>query len=76
MVHGCNSLFQGKELERIFKEEGVTDGDDSENEMKPEVEVEAKPVAPKEPEIIGHMETSGELVVVVKGKGRGRPKGW
>ncbi|XP_026314443.1 zinc finger protein 236-like [Hyposmocoma kahamanoa] len=66
---------QGKELERIFKEEGVTDGDDSENETKPETDVETKLMVPKEPEIIGHMETSGELVVVVKGKGRGRPKG-
>lgn len=37
--------------------------------MKPDI----KPVPSKE--VIGHMEDSGELVVVVKGKGRGRPKG-
>uniref|UniRef100_A0A2A4JHE2 Uncharacterized protein n=2 Tax=Noctuidae TaxID=7100 RepID=A0A2A4JHE2_HELVI len=66
---------QGKELERIFKEEGVTDGEDSEPEMKLEQPMEIKPPVPKEPEVIGHLEESGELVVVVKGKGRGRPKG-
>ncbi|XP_026726741.1 zinc finger protein 135-like [Trichoplusia ni] len=66
---------QGKELERIFKEEGVTDGDESDLDIKPEMEIESKPLVPKEPEIIGHLEESGELVVVVKGKGRGRPKG-
>ncbi|XP_061707855.1 zinc finger protein 91-like [Cydia pomonella] len=63
---------QGKELERIFKEEGVTDGDETDNEAKPDAD--KLPVS-KEPEVIGHMEASGELVVVVKGKGRGRPKG-
>ncbi|XP_063376596.1 zinc finger protein Xfin-like [Cydia fagiglandana] len=63
---------QGKELERIFKEEGVTDGDESDAEAKPDAD---KPPVSKEPEVIGHMEASGELVVVVKGKGRGRPKG-
>ncbi|XP_063358774.1 zinc finger protein 271-like [Cydia amplana] len=63
---------QGKELERIFKEEGVTDGDESDAEPKPDAD---KPPVSKEPEVIGHMEASGELVVVVKGKGRGRPKG-
>ncbi|XP_063617346.1 LOW QUALITY PROTEIN: zinc finger and SCAN domain-containing protein 2-like [Cydia splendana] len=63
---------QGKELERIFKEEGVTDGDESDTEAKPDAD---KPPVSKEPEVIGHMEASGELVVVVKGKGRGRPKG-
>ncbi|KAI5640655.1 zinc-finger double domain-containing protein [Phthorimaea operculella] len=66
---------QGKELERIFKEEGVIDEMDGEAEIKKEAEeVEEKP-PPKEPEVIGHLEDSGELVVVVKGKGRGRPKG-
>ncbi|KAI8428306.1 hypothetical protein MSG28_002508, partial [Choristoneura fumiferana] len=65
---------QGKELERIFKEEGVTDGEDSDHDLKPSVDAEAPPVS-KEPEVIGHLEASGELVVVVKGKGRGRPKG-
>ncbi|PZC86000.1 hypothetical protein B5X24_HaOG214365 [Helicoverpa armigera] len=66
---------QGKELERIFKEEGVTDGEDSEPEIKLEQPHEVKSTVPKEPEVIGHLEESGELVVVVKGKGRGRPKG-
>ncbi|XP_047041654.1 zinc finger protein 354A-like [Helicoverpa zea] len=66
---------QGKELERIFKEEGVTDGEDSEPEIKLEQPHEIKSTVPKEPEVIGHLEESGELVVVVKGKGRGRPKG-
>ncbi|XP_063839073.1 uncharacterized protein LOC135088120 [Ostrinia nubilalis] len=62
---------QGKELERIFKEEGVIDGDEDE-ENKAEAE---RKRLPREPEVIGHREDSGELVVVVKGKGRGRPKG-
>lgn len=43
--------------------------------MKIEQQFELKPPVPKEPEVIGHLEDSGELVVVVKGKGRGRPKG-
>ncbi|KAM3958069.1 uncharacterized protein ACR2FA_007928 [Aphomia sociella] len=66
---------QGKELERIFKEEGVIDGEDSDNDIKPNIDAEPKVPESKEPEIIGHMEDSGELVVVIKGKGRGRPKG-
>ncbi|KPJ07122.1 Zinc finger protein 836 [Papilio machaon] len=68
-------VVQGKELERIFKEEGMTDGEDSDSEKK--VSVEQSPTAPetKEPQVIGHLEQSGELVVVLKGKGRGRPKG-
>lgn len=69
-------MLQGKELERIFKEEGVIDGDESDQENK-EAVIEKLPKIPvsKEPEVIGHMETSGELVVMIKGKGRGRPKG-
>nr|XP_026489304.1 zinc finger and SCAN domain-containing protein 2-like isoform X1 [Vanessa tameamea] len=59
---------QGKELERIFIEVGVIEGEEAEKKPK------ADPI-PKEPEVIGHLEDSGELVVVVKGKGRGRPKG-
>ncbi|CAH2067504.1 unnamed protein product, partial [Iphiclides podalirius] len=68
-------VVQGKELERIFKEEGVTDGEDSDTDSKQVTEKCPKIPVSKEPEVIGHMETSGELVVVVKGKGRGRPKG-
>ncbi|CAB3250626.1 unnamed protein product [Arctia plantaginis] len=66
---------QGKELERIFKEEGVTDGEESDRDLKPNMDIEVKVPVSKEPEIIGHMENSGEVVVFVKGKGRGRPKG-
>ncbi|KAF9415111.1 hypothetical protein HW555_007145 [Spodoptera exigua] len=66
---------QGKELERIFKEEGVTDGEESEIENLKGQLIDKKPPVPREPEVIGHLEESGELVVVVKGKGRGRPKG-
>ncbi|KAH9633582.1 hypothetical protein HF086_016316 [Spodoptera exigua] len=65
---------QGKELERIFKEEGVTDGEESEIENLKGQLIDKKPPVPREPEVIGHLEESGELVVVVKGKGRGRPK--
>ncbi|CAH0405076.1 unnamed protein product [Chilo suppressalis] len=68
-------VIQGKELERIFIEEGVTDGEESDGGKKPPVKPEITPPTPKEPEVIGHMEKSGELVVVTKGKGRGRPKG-
>ncbi|KAL0895137.1 hypothetical protein ABMA27_013588 [Loxostege sticticalis] len=66
---------QGKELERIFKEEGVIDGEESDRESKPETKPEPYVPPRKEPEVIGHRQDSGELVVVVKGKGRGRPKG-
>ncbi|XP_075992743.1 uncharacterized protein LOC142987689 [Anticarsia gemmatalis] len=66
---------QGKELERIFKEEGVTDGEDEEKKIKVDPVVHIKMPVTKEPEVIGHMEDSGELVMFVKGKGRGRPKG-
>ncbi|KAJ8726643.1 hypothetical protein PYW07_001341 [Mythimna separata] len=66
---------QGKELERIFKEEGVIDGEESESDVKFAPHLDVRPPVPKEPEVIGHLEDSGELVVVVKGKGRGRPKG-
>ncbi|XP_050362019.1 zinc finger protein 184-like isoform X2 [Nymphalis io] len=59
---------QGKELERIFIEVGVIEGEEAEKKPKADT-------VPKEPEVIGHLEDSGELVVVVKGKGRGRPKG-
>ncbi|CAG4976148.1 unnamed protein product [Parnassius apollo] len=69
-------VVQGKELERIFKEEGVIDGEDSDTENKQAVAEQGSKISPsKEPEVIGHLETSGELVVVLRGKGRGRPKG-
>lgn len=53
----------------------MTDGEGSESGEKIEEDTEPKPTAVKQAEIIGHKEDSGELVVVVKGKGRGRPKG-
>lgn len=51
--------------------------EETDHDKKPDIESLQKPKAtvPQEPEVIGHMEESGELVVVVKGKGRGRPKG-
>lgn len=66
--------MQGKELDRIFKEEGFIDGEESDQEAKAEAEVKT-PSEPKVMEVIGHSETSGEVVVMVRGKGRGRPKG-
>nr|XP_032529907.1 zinc finger protein 37-like isoform X3 [Danaus plexippus plexippus] len=66
---------QGKELERIFIEEGVIDGNESDHNTKADTTQENKLPVNKEPQVIGHLEASGELVVVVKGKGRGRPKG-
>lgn len=62
-------------MERIFKEEGMTDGEDSDSEKKVVAEETPKVPEVKEPQVIGHLEQSGELVVVLKGKGRGRPKG-
>lgn len=53
----------------------MTDGEESDRDMKPSLDIEVKVPVSKEPEIIGHMENSGEVVVFVKGKGRGRPKG-
>ncbi|GBP56745.1 Zinc finger protein 14 [Eumeta japonica] len=66
---------QGKELERIFMEEGVIEGEESDTEVKTEETATGKTNEPREPEVIGHLENSGELVVVTKGKGRGRPRG-
>ncbi|XP_037866554.1 zinc finger protein 271 [Bombyx mori] len=66
-------VVQGKELEKIFKEEGVID-DELDGDIKSEVVMDSKSTSQEE-EVIGHREDSGELVVVVKGKGRGRPKG-
>lgn len=72
-------------MERIFREEGVID--ESENESDTSEQVDPLLFAKKstnpeqwEDEIIGHMETQegtplGQLVIVNKAKGRGRPKG-
>lgn len=87
MIISSSFLFdhQGKELERIFREEGVID--ESENESDTSEQVDPLLFAKKstnpeqwEDEIIGHMETQegtplGQLVIVNKAKGRGRPKG-
>ncbi|XP_046401718.1 zinc finger protein 264-like [Ischnura elegans] len=67
---------QGKELERIFKEEGVIDEDEVEVEEKVNV---AEQESQEDGEIIGHLETQegqdlGELIIVSRGKGRGRPQ--
>lgn len=72
--HLIGSYLQGKELDQIFKEEGMTDGEESDSELKVTKDKAPKEQVPKLPEVIGHT-VSGELVVVVKGKGRGRPKG-
>lgn len=53
----------------------MIDGEESDRESKPETKPEPYVPPRKEPEVIGHRQDSGELVVVVKGKGRGRPKG-
>lgn len=72
-INSNHPPFQGKELEKIFLEEGVIDKEENEQEVQQEKE-DVKPAPPKVPEVIGHTD-SGELVVIVKGKGRGRPKG-
>ncbi|XP_012262840.2 zinc finger protein 62 homolog isoform X2 [Athalia rosae] len=74
---------QGKELERIFKEEGVIDEEEDDNEPDndyddPEERLNL-PTPDGHEEIIGHLETQegkdlGELVIVNRGRGRGRPR--
>ncbi|XP_043504113.1 PR domain zinc finger protein 5-like isoform X1 [Polistes fuscatus] len=72
---------QGKELERIFKEEGVIDEEeDEEADHFEDSEERINVTIPDgQEEIIGHLETEegkdlGELVIVNRGRGRGRPK--
>ncbi|XP_076234938.1 uncharacterized protein LOC143179528 isoform X2 [Calliopsis andreniformis] len=72
---------QGKELERIYKEEGVIDeeDDDEPDNFKDSEEQLNMSVPDGQEEIIGHLESEegkdlGELVVVNRGRGRGRPK--
>lgn len=76
-----SEAVQGKELERIFKEEGVIDDEEDEVDRDYDDTVERMnvPVADANEEIIGHLETEegkdlGELVIVNRGRGRGRPK--
>uniref|UniRef100_A0A6V7I3C8 C2H2-type domain-containing protein n=1 Tax=Bracon brevicornis TaxID=1563983 RepID=A0A6V7I3C8_9HYME len=76
-----SEVVRGKELERIFKEEGVIDeeeDDPTENYEELDENVN-EPVANGQEEIIGHLETEegkdlGELVVINRARGRGRPK--
>ncbi|XP_026668483.1 zinc finger protein 287-like isoform X5 [Ceratina calcarata] len=71
---------QGKELERIYKEEGVIDEEDDEPDNVEDCEEQLNMSVPdSQEEIIGHLESEegkdlGELVVVNRGRGRGRPK--
>ncbi|XP_031837954.1 uncharacterized protein LOC116429307 isoform X2 [Nomia melanderi] len=72
---------QGKELERIYKEEGVIDEeDDEEPDNFEDAEEQLNMSVPdSQEEIIGHLESEegkdlGELVIVNRGRGRGRPK--
>ncbi|XP_075213479.1 uncharacterized protein LOC142319743 isoform X2 [Lycorma delicatula] len=59
---------QGKELERIFREEGVID-EDEEKEVEDVTTSEKPKIAEMEQEVIGHLETQdgqnlGELIVI------------
>ncbi|XP_033216536.1 zinc finger protein 271-like [Belonocnema kinseyi] len=72
---------QGKELDRIFKEEGVYDeGDfDYEDDYFDDADEFKTLTTPDGNEIIGHLETEegkdlGELVVINRNRGRGRPR--
>ncbi|XP_015516983.1 zinc finger and SCAN domain-containing protein 2 isoform X1 [Neodiprion lecontei] len=73
---------QGKELERIFKEEGVIDEEDDDEPGDDFDDPEERlnlPTTDGHEEIIGHLETQegkdlGELVIVNRGRGRGRPR--
>ncbi|XP_041969713.1 zinc finger protein 37-like isoform X2 [Aricia agestis] len=64
---------QGPELERILIEEGVIDADEKTVSKAEAVRVPKTPAPPKEPQVIGHLEISGEPIVVMRS--RGRPKG-
>nr|CAD7454435.1 unnamed protein product [Timema tahoe] len=74
---------QGKELDRIFKEEGLINEDEEEEGVEEEEVQEKTPpleVIAQEAEVIGHLETQegqdlGELVIVNRGRKRGRPRG-
>ncbi|KAJ9575348.1 hypothetical protein L9F63_025701, partial [Diploptera punctata] len=73
---------QGKELERIFREEGVIDEDEPEEEEEDDIDDKANvgDHDATDAEIIGHLETQegqdlGELVIVNRGRGKGRPRG-
>ncbi|XP_049774994.1 zinc finger protein 599-like [Schistocerca cancellata] len=74
-------VIRGKELERMFREEGVIDEDDQdEGSEESEEKIKADSDAVEGAEIIGHLETPegqdlGELVIVNKAKGKGRPRG-
>nr|XP_033337684.1 zinc finger protein 665-like isoform X2 [Megalopta genalis] len=72
---------QGKELERIYKEEGVIDEEDDEepDNFEDSEEQLNMSVPDSQEEIIGHLESKegkdlGELIIVNRGRGRGRPK--
>ncbi|XP_034945339.1 zinc finger and SCAN domain-containing protein 2-like isoform X1 [Chelonus insularis] len=74
-----SEVVQGKELERIFKEEGVIDDDDDGREYNDVDEQQTLSIPDVNEEVIGHLETEegkdlGELVIVNKGRGRGRPR--
>ncbi|XP_014487688.1 PREDICTED: zinc finger protein 3-like [Dinoponera quadriceps] len=67
---------QGKELERIFKEEGVIDEEDDDPEMHDDSEEALNSsIQDGQEEVIGHLETEegkdlGELVVVNRARGK------
>ncbi|XP_032689441.1 zinc finger and SCAN domain-containing protein 2-like isoform X1 [Odontomachus brunneus] len=71
---------QGKELERIFKEEGVIDEEDDDSEIHNDSEEVLNPsIQDGQEEVIGHLETEegtdlGELVVVNRVRARGKSK--
>ncbi|XP_015108646.1 zinc finger protein 271 [Diachasma alloeum] len=77
-----SEAVQGKELERIFKEEGVIDEeeeDPGDNDYEALDESLQDPMLSENEEIIGHMETEegvdlGQIISMNRGRGRGRPR--
>ncbi|XP_036149519.1 zinc finger and SCAN domain-containing protein 2 isoform X2 [Monomorium pharaonis] len=71
---------QGKELERIFKEEGVIEEDDNDSEMCDNSETPLNTSSQDgQEEVIGHLETEegtdlGEVVIVNRGRIRSKSK--
>ncbi|XP_008553477.1 zinc finger protein 271 isoform X1 [Microplitis demolitor] len=75
-----SEVVRGKELERMFKEEGVIDDEDDTGERELDDKGDKHmPLPDGNEEVIGHLESQdgedlGELIIMNRGRGRGRPK--
>ncbi|KAG8042552.1 hypothetical protein G9C98_005186, partial [Cotesia typhae] len=74
-----SEVVRGKELERIFKEEGVIDDEEYTRDHELDDKDKHLPLPDGNVEVIGHTESHdgedlGELIIMNRGRGRGRPK--